>query len=159
MLIDNGGRKVFVRRNTFFLLLILLATAVLRIVEIIRLPSIWHRDEIFSVVYALNSFGGDLNPHDSTKPSLHYVFVGGCIRNSLPTANGFRVVGIVFSLSHLILLLGIRFFSSYRQADQQQVWARHLVSCLPDSKRAGCMELLYCSPVYFCMLDRAHWRA
>ena len=72
MLIDNGGRKVFVRRNTFFLLLILLATAVLRIVEIIRLPSIWHRDEIFSVVYALNSFGDDLNPHDSIKPRLHY---------------------------------------------------------------------------------------
>ncbi|MDA0337710.1 MAG: hypothetical protein O2782_21300, partial [bacterium] len=37
---------------------------------------VWHPDEIFMVIYPLNLFSGDLNPHVFSYPSFHFYELG-----------------------------------------------------------------------------------
>ncbi|MBI2506434.1 MAG: glycosyltransferase family 39 protein [Candidatus Latescibacteria bacterium] len=55
---------------------LLVLGAGLRLWPLLWGPPVWHPDEIFMVVYPLNFFSGDLNPHHFHYPSLHFYLLG-----------------------------------------------------------------------------------
>jgi hypothetical protein len=58
------------------LAVILTVAGALRAWSVFSGELVWHPDEIFMVIYPLNLFSGDLNPHVFSYPSFHYYELG-----------------------------------------------------------------------------------
>ena len=70
------ARGMASRRGALALVAILVGAATLRAWGVWSGELIWHPDESFMVIYPLNLFSGDLNPHVFYYPSLHYYELG-----------------------------------------------------------------------------------
>ncbi|MFP6589163.1 MAG: hypothetical protein VCE12_01440, partial [Candidatus Latescibacterota bacterium] len=70
------ARGMASRRGALALVAILVGAATLRAWGVWSGELIWHPDESFMVIYPLNLFSGDLNPHVFYYPNLHYYELG-----------------------------------------------------------------------------------